>query len=170
MQSYSRFLFEQVLPSYLGRIYVSGVTLPIVQDAYLDLSLRKYTSKNGVASVAPLEQAWHPHDYDTRRRMVLAYNQCLAQCCGQHDRLVFVDLNPGLVDGQGQVDKQYVDQDPTNIHLLWERTIAHWMDAIPEIRHAPLNHDALEATLASFHSDKKLRMQTNPFTCGLVAH
>ncbi|GAA5835014.1 hypothetical protein JCM3766R1_002071 [Sporobolomyces carnicolor] len=121
-----------------------------------------------------------PHDLTTRHAMVKLYNQILSRFCasrGHTDCLSFVDINRHLVasssllfvDRPKRVGRRFVDdQDPTNIHLVWERTIRIWCAEIPILRGFVPALDRLqqsgqfEARIGTWQREKQERHRERP--------
>ncbi|GAA5866381.1 hypothetical protein JCM1840_001293 [Sporobolomyces johnsonii] len=178
VSDYSTYLSSKIIPlaeSTGMRVYIAGVTMPVVGDHYLEFSARKYIEKEGVGPLSPLSRATQPHDLRTRRAMVKLHNQLLSQFCAHHPALVFVDINKYLVSSSDpeKVSQAYVDrEDPTNIHLIWERTIHFWCREIDCLRDAsPAKQDEarFERTLEAYRTEKRERMRRNSITSGLAA-
>ncbi|GAA6032003.1 hypothetical protein JCM8097_003383 [Rhodosporidiobolus ruineniae] len=137
---YAAFLATKIVPlaKRMGiTVFVAGVTPPVVEDRYLELSSQKYLEREGVGPLPPLSAARHPHDLTTRAWMVSRLNALLSSFCARHSSLRFVDISRQLVSSADprRVASRFVDrQDPTNIHICWESTIDLWCRAIPPLR------------------------------------
>lgn len=94
--------------------------------------------------------------------MVKAYNLLLAKFCRSREGLHFVDLNPYItIFGEDKVHPCYTDRvDPTNLHLIWERTLPAWCELIPCLRDSNIQHDArkLEEGAQAYAVEKSNRM------------
>ncbi|GAA5961292.1 hypothetical protein JCM3765_002902 [Sporobolomyces pararoseus] len=123
------------------KVYIAAVLPPVVEDRYLELSITKYLQKSTASSnqrLPPLSTSPFPHDLRTRSSLVKLFNHLVAQFCSGHPEcLSFVNINKSLVSQSEttRVSSDFIDsQDPTNIHLLWERTIQIWCREIPLLR------------------------------------
>ncbi|GAA6064022.1 hypothetical protein JCM10212_004254 [Sporobolomyces blumeae] len=166
------YFLDEILPlaQAIGtRVFVAGVMPPVVEDRYLELAASKYLERTASAPLAPLASASQPHDLLTRRAMVKLHNQLMSQFCARYPSLVsFVEINPylGSASEPERVSSRFVDaQDPTNIHLIWERTIQYWCRAIPVLRKilpslesSSLTRSNLAKTLEAYEREKRLRM------------
>ncbi|GAA5856298.1 hypothetical protein JCM8547_000858 [Rhodosporidiobolus lusitaniae] len=177
-RDYTSFLATQVVPiaqRYGIKVYVAGVTPPIVEDSYLELASQKYLEKEGVGLLPPLSRAIHPHDLSTRAHMVKRLNSLLSTFCARYHCLNIVDISRFLVSSSEprRVAAPFRDPvDPTNIHLVWESTLSLWCRAIPELRAlCPSSHRDLanlERGLEKWRLEKQERMQLNELTRHLV--
>lgn len=145
-RDYALYLEEELLPR-MGRggietLFVAGVTYPVVEDrcaflsrrvkinladladlaenADLELSVNKYTEKEGAGPLPPLSRASHAHDIQTRRAMVSLFNASLKSFCARHPNVRFVDINPYIISPTlkepNRVDSAFCDaEDPTNV-------------------------------------------------------
>ncbi|GAA6015605.1 hypothetical protein JCM11491_007172 [Sporobolomyces phaffii] len=169
---FCRFLTDHLLPlanSTGIKIYVAGALPPVVEDRYLELAAAKYIQKNTSTPLPPLSHSAHPCDLLTRRSLVKLYNRLVSQFCARHPTcLSFVSINHHLSPASPlepeRVSKEYVDSyDPTNIHLIWERTIQHWCRQVPILRRflPQLERDAgrLEAALVLYGQEKRSRVE-----------
>ncbi|GAA5842421.1 hypothetical protein JCM5353_006766 [Sporobolomyces roseus] len=179
---FSSFLSDQIIPlaqSTGTKVYVAGVLPPVVEDHYLESCSTKYIEKSSsVASLPPLSSSPYPHDLLTRRAMVKLHNQLVSQFCARSPScLSFVDINKylGSTNEPERVSRNYIDQqDPLNIHLIWERTIQIWCREIPILRpflpSLQTNHSALERNLSLYEREKseRLKRETRGFAEGVA--
>ncbi|TNY18065.1 hypothetical protein DMC30DRAFT_419190 [Rhodotorula diobovata] len=168
---YSAFLTSQVVPFATRsgiKVYIAAASPPVVEDSYLEAAAEKYISKNGVVPLMPLCLAAHPHNLATRSAMVHRFNALLGAFCAMHDCLSLVDISRHLGDPRDatRVASEFVDQiDPTNVHLLWEPTLPHWVRALPPLAHlapslaSPEAAERLARGKVVFEREKRERMR-----------
>ncbi|GAA5890109.1 hypothetical protein JCM16303_003444 [Sporobolomyces ruberrimus] len=154
------------------KVYIAAVLPPVVEDHYLEHSASKYLRHSTTRPLPPLSSCHQPYDLFTRRSLVKLYNQLVSQFCARHpDCLSFVNINKHLgssslssVGEPERVSREFIDnQDPTNIHLIWERTIEFWCREIPILRPflPTLSYkvDQLEVGLKVYEKEKRERME-----------
>ncbi|GAA5969146.1 hypothetical protein JCM11641_007485 [Rhodosporidiobolus odoratus] len=171
---YASFLATKVVPvaQKMGtRIYIAGVTPPVVEDRFLELSSQKYLQKEDVGPLPPLSASSYPHDLATRSQMVKRFNALISSFCSRYSGLQFVDISASLVSvgDSRRVSSRFADpQDPTNIHVVWESTLAFWCQQIPPLYDAAPSHPhevaRLERTLEAWRLEKRERMKHHSIT------
>ncbi|KPV78249.1 uncharacterized protein RHOBADRAFT_40798 [Rhodotorula graminis WP1] len=169
---YTAFLASRIVPLASRerlKVYVVAACPPVVEDRYLEAMADKYLFKAADArTLLPLSSASHPHDLDTRSRMVRRFNAALDAFCAEHECLSFVDITEELVTSgaeEGQtprVREEYVDRvDPTNVHLLWEPTLSLWVRAVAPLAHlaASLDAERLGRSAEEYEREKRERVE-----------
>ncbi|BGP21583.1 hypothetical protein JCM10295v2_000458 [Rhodotorula toruloides] len=172
LADHASFLAHKIVPlaARLGmRVYVAGVSPPVIEDRFLEATANKYLEKQGISPLPALSHAHHPHDFATRANMVKRYNTLLASFCARHDCLSYVDINRDLVDPTDpsrRVKRQYLDlEDPTNIHLVWETTLPFWVRRLPPLSSlsshfaAQVQVSHLERSLEQYQAEKRERVR-----------
>ncbi|GAA6006652.1 hypothetical protein JCM10207_005005 [Rhodosporidiobolus poonsookiae] len=171
---YAAFLAQRIVPLAQRKgvkVYVAGVTPPVVEDRYLEYSAQKYLSKESVGPLPPLSAASYPTDLTTRASMVKRFNLVLGNFCARYPCLQFVDISKHVVSPSNprQVDRRFVDpEDPLNLHLVWESTVHFWCREIPLLSSSapsrPEDLTSLQRSLDAWRLEKRERMRHNPLT------
>ena len=194
-EQYTGFIKEKILGKmirendnkglgYIKKLLISSVIMPVVEDGFLELSLRKYTeiqkkynnsAPEAIVTVADLLKNNRGCDLESRRDMVAGFNKRLEEWCTEHN-VSYVDINPSIKDPECRaVRKECIDaNDPTNFHILWEPTIGFWIEQIRAhgITGVDLSNikDDLERSAHGYSEEKRQRMERNSVTSVLLKH
>ncbi|RKO98888.1 hypothetical protein CXG81DRAFT_20954 [Caulochytrium protostelioides] len=125
---------EKPLPQYLETVYIAAALMPIVGDDHLDETILKYCMADQARDfdptvLIPTADVVDLINQEERRKMIVYFNQRLKQFCESFSpRVQYVDVNPDLTrDNNGLIRPEYLSQDGTNVHVLWESTIKFWI-------------------------------------------
>lgn len=186
LDQYTQYIDKNILPfmkvsgngkcyRFIEKVMLVSVILPIVEDQYLEFCIDKYTRRDLrtddnlediQVSVNELIER-KACDMNTRRRMTSEFNSALKAWCQTKPSMAFININQYISDNDRLiVDKKFISNDPTNIHVLWESTLEFWLkefqnNGVKEATCDLVNHD-LEKTAQSYAIKKLERMRNNP--------
>ncbi|RKP03688.1 hypothetical protein CXG81DRAFT_16789 [Caulochytrium protostelioides] len=129
----------------LKTVYIAAALMPVIQDKDLPKAIEKYSIKGDRPGLKMRTvQDVHLFNQEERRKMVIYFNKRLEEFCSRFKHVQYVDINPELTrdNNNSFIHPQFLSQDLTNIHVLWEPTIKFW---IPHLKEAGLNENSIKS-------------------------
>ncbi|GAA94545.1 uncharacterized protein L969DRAFT_91499 [Mixia osmundae IAM 14324] len=163
-------LNSRIKPKFIEKIYIANSVPPIVPDEALGKMIDKYRIAPGtvVADLPPLkptEEIMQFANIKMRQDMTKTFTRLAREFCATRpDVYQLVDINPYITSlgkpadqaEDGVVSPDYISEDPTNVHLLWETTIQFW---VRELASAGLKESHIRPDLQEQAADYVRRKQ-----------
>lgn len=156
---------------FIKKLFISCAFYPTIEDEhYLD-GFWKYTRKQETTINQDIRLLIPLETFEPRWDMTEIFNKAVKEFC-EKENCFFVDVNAHVLDSsRKRIDIAYRDSsDPTNIHVLWERTLPYWIKELSStgitLDDVDGNLDDLEKTQKAYLESKAERVSKRDFTLG----